>query len=223
MKSINKSCDELILLTRLSYSFNLKQHTLLPKYVSVLNNGIDTKKFKADSGKRNNSITTFLWCSQDRPKKGLHLILEIWPIFHKKYPNTELQIVGTHNKYKGQGIKCLGRIPNNHLPSIYQNADVYLFPTLCHEGFGLTLAEALHCGCFCIASNIGGVPEVLNHGEYGWLINEPHNEFEWLDAMIKYMKEKPTQPQIRANLYSQESWSKGMNTIISKAKRRIVV
>ncbi|MGX1024742.1 glycosyltransferase family 4 protein [Psychroflexus sp. MBR-150] len=220
MKKINNSCDELILLTNLAYKDNLKRHTLLPKHVSVLNNGIDTQIFKTSNEKQNREVTTFLWCSQDRPKKGLHIILEIWSEFHKQFPNTELKIVGNHKAYHGKGIKSLGRIPNKDLPKIYQEADVYLFPTLCHEGFGLTLAEALHCGCFCIASKIGGVPEVLNHGEYGWLINEPHNEKEWLGAMVKYMNKQPKHPKIPKDKFSLESWSEGMNEIITKAKNR---
>lgn len=219
IKKINASCDELILLTKLAYNDNLKRHTLLPKYVSILNNGINTEIFKPISEKQNNR-TTFLWCSQDRPKKGLHIILEVWNKFHEYYPNTELQIVGTHKIYQGGGVKCLGRIPNDEISEVYQNADVYLFPTLCHEGFGLTLAEALHCGCFCIASRIGGVPEVLNQGEFGWLINEPHNEENWLEAMVKYMKEQPKHPKIPKQKYSLESWSNGMNEIILKAKNR---
>ncbi|QSS96403.1 glycosyltransferase family 4 protein [Psychroflexus sp. ALD_RP9] len=221
MKKINASCDEIIFLTQIAYQDNLKRHTLLPKYVSILNNGIDTNKFKQIAKKDENDKTTFIWCSQDRPKKGLHIILEAWSKFHKLYPNSELQIVGTYKTYQVEGVKCLGRISNDQLPEVYQNADVYLFPTLCHEGFGLTLVEALHCGCFCIASNIGGVPEVLNHGEYGWLISEPHNTDEWLNAMITYEREKPKHPKILKNKYSLESWSNGMNEIILKAKNRI--
>ncbi|MGB2087866.1 MAG: glycosyltransferase family 4 protein [Psychroflexus salarius] len=221
MKKINASCDEIIFLTQTAYQDNLKRHTLLPKYVSILNNGIDTQKFKQIAKKDKNDKTTFIWCSQDRPKKGLHIILEAWSKFHKFYPNTELQIVGTYKTYQVDGVKCLGRIPNDQLPEVYQNTDVYLFPTLCHEGFGLTLVEALHCGCFCIASNIGGVPEVLNHGEYGWLISEPHNTEEWLNAMITYVSQKPQHPKILKNKYSLESWSNSMNDIINKAKNRI--
>jgi glycosyltransferase involved in cell wall biosynthesis len=222
MNKMSISCDEIIFLTNLAYKYNLKHQKLLPKNISVLNNGIDTQNFSLKLDLRSKEITTFLWCSQDRPKKGLHIILEIWPEFHKRFPHTELKIVGTHKTYKGQGITSLGRIPNRKLPALYQVSHVYLFPTLCHEGFGLTLAEALHCGCFCIASKIGGVPEVLKNGKYGWLIKEPHNPKQWYSAMDKYMIEKPNHIKIPADLYSQESWAKGMNEIITKAKYRLL-
>ena len=51
------------------------------------------------------------------------------------------------------------------------------------EGFGLVLAEALKCGCYCIASNLGGVPEVLNFGRYGVVLNEPYSVEQWVLAM----------------------------------------
>ena len=221
MQFLNRSVDEIIFLTKLSYQFNLAQHTVLPNYVSVLNNGIDTKIFNTKNRQTDKSKTIFLWCSQDRPKKGLRIILQAWDDLIKTYEHIELWIVGTHKHYQGQGIRSFGRVSNYELPEIYKQAHVYVFPTLCHEGFGLTLAEALHCGCFCIASKIGGVPEVLNHGEYGWLIDEPHNPEDWYLAMDKYLKEKPKYPQIPKNLYSQEAWSQGMNTIITNAKKRV--
>ena len=221
MQFLNRSVDEIIFLTKLSYKFNLAQHSVLPDYVSVLNNGIDTKIFNTKNKQTNESKTIFIWCSQDRPKKGLHIILQAWNILIENHDHIELWIVGTHEHYQGQGIRSFGRVPNHELPKIYKQAHVYVFPTLWHEGFGLTLAEALHCGCFCIASKIGGVPEVLNNGEYGWLIDEPHNPQHWFTAMDKYLKEKPIHPEIPSSLYSQEAWSQGMNKIITNAKKRV--
>jgi len=39
------------------------------------------------------------------------------------------------------------------------------------ESFGLVLLEAMACGVPCIGTNIGGIPEVINHGETGYLVN----------------------------------------------------
>jgi len=60
------------------------------------------------------------------------------------------------------GVVYLGRIPNKKVAAYFQASECYLFPTLWHEAFGLSLIEALHCGNFCIASAIGGVSEVLS-------------------------------------------------------------
>ena len=95
----------------------------------------------------------------------------------------ELLVIGTNNNIVNKGVRFLGQIPNNQLAQYYQLADFYLFPTLCHEGFGLSLAEALKCGLYCIASNNGSVAEVLNYGEYGRVIENPNLVKNWVSEI----------------------------------------
>jgi N-acetyl-alpha-D-glucosaminyl L-malate synthase BshA len=47
-------------------------------------------------------------------------------------------------------------------------ADLFLLPSK-NESFGLAALEALSCGVPVIASNMGGLPEVVTHGETGYL------------------------------------------------------
>ena len=65
----------------------------------------------------------------------------------------------------------------------------YLFSTLWQEGFGLSLLEALKCGDYCIASNMGAVSEVLNEGKYGKLIDCPHFVNSWVEAILESLDE----------------------------------
>jgi glycosyltransferase involved in cell wall biosynthesis len=216
-----KHIDELLFLTNSAINANLRKFSLLPKNVSISSNGIDTLLFNSDNRIKNFNKTIFLWCSQDRPKKGLCTILEIWDDFHAKFPQTELWIVGTYNTIEGEGITSFGRIENDKLPDVYKKVDVYLFPSLYIEGFGLTLAEALLCGCFCMASNSGGIPEVLKNGEYGWLVDDYENAKNWLNKMELYMTKQPKTPQIPKDLYSIETWALNMNKIIVEAKQHL--
>jgi N-acetyl-alpha-D-glucosaminyl L-malate synthase BshA len=48
------------------------------------------------------------------------------------------------------------------------SADVFLLPSE-QESFGLAALEALSCGVPVVASNIGGIPELVSHGDTGWL------------------------------------------------------
>src|SRR5690606_20011578 len=88
--------------------------------------------------------TVFVWCSQDRPKKGLDMILDAWQRVYSKNSKIVLLVIGCSRDIKLKGVQFLGKIPNDKLPEYYQVSDVYLFPTLCKEGFGMTLIEALH-------------------------------------------------------------------------------
>ena len=132
-----------------------------------------------------------------------------------------LWVIGCEPKTPIEGVHYLGRIANDELASYFQASDCYLFPTLWHEGFGLSLIEALHCGNFCIASAIGGVPEVLQYGKLGHLIDKPHYVSEWQKAITDYIENPQRGSSINPELYSSGSWSEGMNKIIMEAKKSI--
>jgi glycosyltransferase involved in cell wall biosynthesis len=222
-----QAADEMVLLTHDSYKAHRDYYTVLPIRFSVLHNGIDTHKFfplalKEKIRRRSEKVLgdkkIFVWCSQDRPKKGLHIILDVWKRFHRQFPDTELWVIGCNPKQKLDGVFYIGRIPNDELPYYFQLSDCFLFPTLCHEGFGLSLIEALHCGNYCIASRLGGVPEVLQYGKYGKLIEKPHFVSAWEEAMVEFMKSPKEFTSVPEKLYSTATWNEGMNKIITNAK-----
>lgn len=59
---------------------------------------------------------------------------------------------------------------------------VYVQPSL-SEGFGLALVEAMGCGVPVISTAVGGAPEIIEHGETGWLL--PQASSELLAAALK--------------------------------------
>lgn len=218
--------DELVLLTNASYQFYRQYYTNLPVRVSILHNGIDSAKFykptRIEKANFQSELSlkadkVFMWCSQDRPKKGLDIVLEAWKRVYSADKKMVLLVIGTDRKGVIDGVKFIGKIPNAELPRYYQAADIYLFPTLCQEGFGMTLIEALHCGCYCIASSAGGVPEVLDNGRFGVLIENPHFVSDWAAAINNALSDL-TVFEIPQNLYSATSWNSGMTQLISDAK-----
>lgn len=225
-----ESIDEMILLTHDSYKVHKDCYTVLPCKFSVLHNGIDIRKFHKISSEEKSDLKksldlkdkkVFIWCSKDLPKKGLDFILEVWKKIYSQNKNGVLLVVGATRNLQIEGVNFLGKIPNNELPKYYQMSDCYLFPTLWHEGFGLSLIEALHSGCYCIASALGGVPEVLQYGKLGRLIENPHFQEEWEEAILEFLNQKEiTEVVIPDNLYSTHSWNSGMNKIIENAKDR---
>ena len=64
-------------------------------------------------------------------------------------------------------VLFLGKRDN--LSELYNISDVKLLMSE-KEAFGLVLLEAMACGIPCIGTNIGGIPEVIIHGENGYLI-----------------------------------------------------
>lgn len=69
---------------------------------------------------------------------------------------------------KGENnIEFLGYV--NEITEVLLNSDVFVHPTY-HEGFGLSLVEAEMCCLPIIASNVGSIPEIVDHGISGILI-----------------------------------------------------
>lgn len=64
-------------------------------------------------------------------------------------------------------VKLVGRCQD--MPAAYRLADVVVVPSLDPEAFGRTMAEGMAMGCMVVASDHGAAPEVLGHGQYGWL------------------------------------------------------
>nr|WP_307777136.1 glycosyltransferase family 4 protein [Flavobacterium panacis] len=224
--------DEIVVLTHDSYKKFKKTINVLPCHFSVLHNGIDTTKFRKVSAFEKEGLRkkldlenkkVFVWCSQDRPKKGLHIVIEAWRKIYESRQDIILLVIGCDRTENIVGVRFVGRISNDELPQYFQASDCYLFPTLWHEGFGLSLIEALHCGNYCIASAMGGVPEVLHYGKLGKLIENPHFVSEWVDAINDYLDSKFEISVVNEDLYSIKSWRNGMNIIIERAKKRLEI
>lgn len=72
-------------------------------------------------------------------------------------------------------VRFLGMQSNEHLPDIYAAADLFVLPSIEDgkgdtEGQGVVLLEAMAGGAPIIASQVGGVEEVVEHGVTGWLV-----------------------------------------------------
>ena len=82
--------------------------------------------------------------------------------FVKDINDIKLFIIGNYNKvFREQelsnsisnNIRFLGRVSDEELVKLYNQAECFIFPTL-YEGFGLPPLEAMACGCPVIVSDI---------------------------------------------------------------------
>jgi glycosyltransferase involved in cell wall biosynthesis len=71
---------------------------------------------------------------------------------------------------KRPGIEFIGEISEAEKSSFLGNARAYLFPIDWPEPFGLTMIEAMACGTPTIAFNCGSVPEVIDDGVTGFIV-----------------------------------------------------
>ena len=68
----------------------------------------------------------------------------------------------------GESIDFVGRVPQDELPVYYSAADVCVVPSF-YESFGLAALESMACGTPVVASRVGGLSTVVQHGSTGYL------------------------------------------------------
>lgn len=114
--------------------------------------------------------------SNFRPVKRLTDVIEIFDRVHKKIPS-KLMLIGdgpdrstaerlANKKGIQRDVIFLGKQDNVHTKLAL--ADVMLLPSEL-ESFGLAALEGMACKVVPIATNVGGIPEVIEHGQSGWL------------------------------------------------------
>lgn len=97
-----------------------------------------------------------------------------------------LQRYAAENPEDAQRVMMTGHLPEPQAVAQHLGlCDVYLQPSL-WEGLPNALLEAMACGCSCIASDAGGIPEALTHGETGFIV--PRSHLHHLgDAVLDYL------------------------------------
>lgn len=158
-------------------------------------NGLDTTVFHPDrqSGK---PFTIGVTCVL-RPEKGLATLLRAFARVRPLRPTMQLTIVGS-----GEMLPDLQRLAasldiSGHIlfePSTsdvrpwLNGMDVFVMPSL-SEALSNSLMEAMACGCVAVASNVGGNPELIRHGETGLLFEREN--VEDLAAQLRILIENP--------------------------------
>lgn len=160
--------------------------------ISVIPMGVDSTAFhpdfiNQDIRQRHNITGEFLlFVGRLSEKKGVCYLLEAMPRVVERFPDAKLLVVGKgelENELRdlagrlalADQVVFAGAIPNHELPAYYATADVFVGPSIkCSggdtEGFGLTFVEAGLSGCLVIGTRTGGIGDIIEHGETGFLV-----------------------------------------------------
>jgi glycosyltransferase involved in cell wall biosynthesis len=72
---------------------------------------------------------------------------------------------------QGDAVEFIGEIDDGQKPAFLSGAKALLFPIDWPEPFGLVMIEAMACGCPVIAFGRGSVPEVIEDGVTGFIVD----------------------------------------------------
>ncbi len=114
--------------------------------------------------------------SNFRAVKRVRDVVKIFAAVHAATPSTLVMVGDGPERVEAeaearelgvqQDVHFLGKL--DAVAPLLSGADLFLLPSQT-ESFGLSALEALACGVPVIASDVGGLPEVVRHGETGWL------------------------------------------------------
>ena len=142
---------------------------------------------------------SILYVGNFNKEKNVSLLIRAFAEVVKVRPKAKLLLVGdgperkmlerlAANNVSGGNIIFAGRQAHHSLRRFYQAADCFALPST-KEGCPNVLLEALSCGLSVIASNVGGVPEIVTQ-EYGKLV-ESGNLEEWVQALESAVSNPP--------------------------------
>ena len=125
--------------------------------------------------------------------KGLHYMIKALPIILKKYPSTKMYVSGgnifkfatlknklkitTYAKYINKlinyynvenSIEFIGLLNEKEMCKRYLKSNVFVCPSII-ENSPNSLGEAMLLGVPCVASYVGGIPDLINHNDEGYL------------------------------------------------------
>lgn len=152
------------------------------RYIDCVYNFIDTDVFHPAAGEHMRSCLIesdekiLLHVSNFRKVKRVTDVIEIFARVHQVI-NSKLLLVGEGPELQtarnlvreldlSNSVLFLGK--QDEVASLFATSDVFLLPSE-KESFGLVALEAMACGVPTIGSTIGGIPEVVVHGETGYL------------------------------------------------------
>lgn len=157
-----------------------------PSRVHLCYNGVDTGRFRPDPRLRtpllqNASLVIGVVCLL-RPEKGLQTLLRAFAPLSHLQEGVRLVFVGSGPEQScletlaqelGIRQQCVFQPTVSDVVPWLRSIDIFVLPSL-SEALSNSLMEAMACGCACIASSVGGNPELVRHNETG-LLFEPGN------------------------------------------------
>lgn len=156
----------------------------LPEY-KIIPNGISTEKFFIQNNvlrTKNSFITVSAGLDLERTylRKGIDLLLQ----FARLNPEFKFTIVGSKNIFNYndnlQNVEIISFTSSDQLMALYNQHQFY-FQLSMVEGFGVSLCEAMLCGCIPIVSAGGMMDEII--GQTGYVISK--KKIEILDSVVK--------------------------------------
>jgi glycosyltransferase involved in cell wall biosynthesis len=197
-----------------------------PENFRVIPNALDTQPFAVQDRNYERQPVTVLHVGRLDRTKGIETLARAIPQVVQHYPDvrfvylggdrpdgtgsTWLKRLSAYFEANGvmQNVTFTGSVEHDELLAWYARADIAVVPSMLYESFSYTVAQAMAAGLPVIASRIGGIPETVQDGQYGLLIDV--DDVPDLTSNLCELVEKPERRRelgIAAAKHAQERFS----------------
>jgi len=215
----------LIAISQSTYDL-IKEFGFGSKKTKVVCPGIDTDIFypatnidEVDAYKKrigvNSAFPLILTASRLVKDKGQDVLIKAFHKIVPLFPKAKLLIAGNgpdksyletlvKDEGLGDSIRFVGRMRRGDLCNLYQASDVFVLVSrrFEKESFGIVYIEANACKKIVVAGRVGGVPEAVEDGLSGILV-DPYNSDECANTIIKILEDPEMRCEMEKKAYKR--------------------
>lgn len=203
-----------------------------PERLSVVYNGVDQERFHPGAAgpgtiSRKNAGGVVLFSGRPTRVKGAAVLAEAIPRVLRELPDAkfvftgggESEILGLMGKglVRSEQLRFLGYVPYDQLPAVYASADVAVAPTF-YDNFPIRIVELLSSGVPVVASDVGGIPEVVIPGRSGILV-PPGSAEALADGIVRLLRDDGLRRRLaqggRALVSERFSWRQAADQTVA--------
>jgi glycosyltransferase involved in cell wall biosynthesis len=165
--------------------------------VDVTPFGIDLDEFM-NFGMKDDSFFTIGIIKSLEDYYGIDNLIHAFSIVLKRHPEKKIRLMIVGDGPQRDSLKKLadnlgvtgnvvfaGKIPREEVPAMHNRFNLFVCPSL-RESFGVSVLEASACEVPVIVTNVGGLPEVVQHNESG-IVLKTHEITELADAICSFL------------------------------------
>lgn len=202
----------------------------LTKPPLLVHPGVDTARFHPKSVQQNQELS-MLTVGRLMERKGHARVIRLMPALLNRFPNLVYKVAGT-GPYETRlralteslglmgRVRFLGAIPETEMVSTFQQSSVFVHPSTVTksgdvEGFGIVFLEAASCGIPVVGSRTGGIPDSVQDGKNGFLIDTDDELLECLTQLLADQNLRHNMGQAGRQWASRFSWQTAADSVWS--------
>lgn len=167
--------------------------------------------------------------------KGVDVLLEAYAAIHEEFPGLRLVVMGhcrepELSRWKAMfaavpGAELRKPVPYDQMQEVLHGCILFALPSR-SEAMGRVLIEAMACGKPVVGSNVGGIPDVLGHGEAGLLVR-PGDAKDLADKLRLLLGDAQLRQRLgeaarrrSQDVLSEESYVRSCEIVLAALERR---